>query len=112
MQSAHNGLQAPRVGLYPPSLSSPLTHFFPALLLPEFVFSACLMCLLRAFALALSSAQNALPLAMHLAPFLVFPYLGHLLREAIPDPSLSVPSHHFIILHKPFTSFPIYVLVC
>ena len=49
---------------------------------------------------------------MHLAPFLVFPYLGHLLREAIPDPSLSVPSHHFIILHKPFTSFPIYVLVC
>ena len=72
MQSAHNGLQAPRAGLHLPSLSSPpsLVSFQPCCFLR--LFSQLVPCAcLRAFALAPPSAQSVLPLAIHLAPFLV-----------------------------------------
>lgn len=57
MQSPHKGFQALRAVLYLPLPSSLLTHFLPASMLPEFVYSACL----RAFASALPCAWIICP---------------------------------------------------
>lgn len=112
MQSAHNGLQAPGAGLHLPSLLSPPTRFFPALLLPEVVFSTCVLCLPQDLCTCSPFCPECASPSYSLGPLPRLLYLGHLRREAIPDPLLSVPSHHFIILYKPFTYFPIYVLAC
>lgn len=87
----------------PASAFTSLPHFLPALLLPAFVFSICLSCLPQGLCTGSSPAQHVLPLDIPVAPSSV-PYglcLRHLLGEAIPDPSLSVPSHHWVTLRRP-----------
>ena len=73
-------------------------------MLPEFVYSACL----RAFASALPSAQNLPPLDRHMAPSFFLPLMSSSQRGCPRTPH-SVPSHHVIILHKLFTSFPVHL---
>lgn len=81
----------------------PLTRFFPALLLPEVVFSTCALCLPQGLCTCSPFCPECASPSYSPGPLPRLLYLGHLRREAIPDPLLSVPSHHFIILYKPFT---------
>lgn len=105
--------------LGPGSWALPAPHFhlltllfLPALLLPEFVFSAWSHVFAQGLALALLPRMRSLGPCTWPLPCL--PYLGHSLREAIPDPSLLSPPTTllFFINLSPLFHFFMHSFVC
>lgn len=86
----------------PASAFTSLPHFLPALLLPAFVFSICLSCLPQGLCTGSSPAQHVLPLDIPVAPppfLMASVYVTSSERPS--QTSHSVPSHHWVTLHRP-----------